>query len=742
MISLADGSKKRMIIGVVAAQVADIEQRRILQGIIEQSQIHNCDVAVFSNVYNPNESPELFIAENKIYELVLSNELDGIILISEAFINNQLRDNIKSKLMKLKNIPIIIIGTLLDDFSSDNVFFINTNDDEDIESVTDHLIDVHGFDNIDIITGYEQLEASHIRVDGYRRSLEKHGISYNPDKVYYGNFWMNSGEELAQKYLNHKIAMPQAVVCTNDYMAFGIIDELIDNNVRVPEDITVVGYEYVHERMYHHPILTTFQRNRKAVGQEAVRLLWSKLTKKKYSGKYSLDGNIVYGNSCSCGISSDNFKQELKTVRTEQIYTSMNLFSQLETKLTECRSIHDFINVIRNFTYLIRNVKEVYFCLFENWYKSFSHYEFVNCYKIIDYNDNVNNNMLINPLGFSKIFSCSDVPLVYYFNPLFFSDRMLGYIILQYDSPDTYDHVFRNWLKSVSNVLEFLRMKNDIQYLMQYKNMSEHYDTVTGLYNNVGFESALNFAVSMPQTKSDVIVMILETQLFSPKFQLDMQENKIANIKAVADAVNKLSANDKGFCARINESTFAFAEFGNFKQEHLKLLSDKLETALLRKSGYIEEFGIDSYVISCELTERDSFSFKRIMSSLAKSNEKKIHLLAEVRSQRHFDAILKFRSNFYSNPLMPDNKEQLCKFLDFSPGYFRNIYKKYFSVSYNQDRILCRIFLAKSLLCSTSLSVTGIAEQCGYKDEKYFMRIFQQNAGMTPTAYREKMNVF
>ncbi len=112
VISLADGSKKRMIIGVVAAQVADIEQRRILQGIIEQSQIHNCDVAVFSNVYNPNESPELFIAENKIYELVLSNELDGIILISEAFINNQLRDNIKSKLMKLKNIPILIIGHL------------------------------------------------------------------------------------------------------------------------------------------------------------------------------------------------------------------------------------------------------------------------------------------------------------------------------------------------------------------------------------------------------------------------------------------------------------------------------------------------------------------------------------------------------------------------------------------------------------------------------------------------------
>lgn len=78
----------------------------------------------------------------------------------------------------------------------------------------------------------------------------------------------------------------------------------------------------------------------------------------------------------------------------------------------------------------------------------------------------------------------------------------MGYVILRYDYPDTYDHIFRNWLKSVSNALEFLRMKNDIRYLLQCQNISEHYDSSTGLYNLTGFENAVNFAALAAPKKS------------------------------------------------------------------------------------------------------------------------------------------------------------------------------------------------------------------------------------------------
>ena len=103
---------RRRIFGVIAANVADIEQREILGGIIERAQMMNIDIAVISNIYNPSEPSEVLKTENKIYDLILSDELDGIILISEAIINPDLQQQIKNDLLK-KDVPIIVIGIVL-----------------------------------------------------------------------------------------------------------------------------------------------------------------------------------------------------------------------------------------------------------------------------------------------------------------------------------------------------------------------------------------------------------------------------------------------------------------------------------------------------------------------------------------------------------------------------------------------------------------------------------------------------
>jgi DNA-binding LacI/PurR family transcriptional regulator len=90
---------------------------------------------------------------------------------------------------------------------------------------TKDVVEKHGFKEIDIITGYDFIEASNLRVNGYRKSLEKHGIEYDEKRVHYGNFWMNSGEELAERYHSGELPLPQAIVCANDYMAYGLIDK-------------------------------------------------------------------------------------------------------------------------------------------------------------------------------------------------------------------------------------------------------------------------------------------------------------------------------------------------------------------------------------------------------------------------------------------------------------------------------------------------------------------------------------
>lgn len=171
--------KNRSVYGVIAAQVADIEQREILFGIIETAQKMNIDIAVISNIYNPNETAEMIKTENQIYNLILSNEFDGFILISESIINKDVQKLVIENLSKRKNVPIVAIGTPLPDFVLPNFHFINTSDERDIEDITDHLIEVHGFTNIHILTGYNFITASHKRVEGYKASLEKHGISFD-----------------------------------------------------------------------------------------------------------------------------------------------------------------------------------------------------------------------------------------------------------------------------------------------------------------------------------------------------------------------------------------------------------------------------------------------------------------------------------------------------------------------------------------------------------------------------------
>ena len=79
--------KNRPIYGVIAAQVADIEQREILLGIIETAQEFNIDIAVISNIYNPIETDEVLITENRIYDMISSDKFDG----SESIINSDVQ---------------------------------------------------------------------------------------------------------------------------------------------------------------------------------------------------------------------------------------------------------------------------------------------------------------------------------------------------------------------------------------------------------------------------------------------------------------------------------------------------------------------------------------------------------------------------------------------------------------------------------------------------------------------------
>ena len=229
------------LIAVVATRVSEREQRIMLDGIMKRADRLGYYTAVISNIYNFAEFVHIEV-ENKIYELAESDRIDGIIFIAESVIGTPMQQFIYNKITKNK-VPIIVTGTDLEGY-----ICINNNIREDFRDIARHLTEVHGFTEIHVLTGAEHIETSRERVEGVRDILSEKGVELPEENVIYGDFWTFSGETLAMEYIEGKRKFPQAIVCTNDYMAYGLIDTFLTHNIDLPNDVTVIGYEYSGRR--------------------------------------------------------------------------------------------------------------------------------------------------------------------------------------------------------------------------------------------------------------------------------------------------------------------------------------------------------------------------------------------------------------------------------------------------------------------------------------------------------------
>lgn len=709
----------RPIYAVIAATVADIEQREILSGIIKTAQECDIDIAVIANIYNPVEPSNVLKAENKIYDLILTGNYSGFILISECIINEELQMQICTALMQRGDLPVIVIGTPLPGLVLSHFHVINTSDENDIEEITDHLIDAHGFRNIHILTGHDYIDASHKRVDGYRHSLEKHDIHFDSSKVFFGDFWMNSGHAQANRYISGELSCPDALICTNDYMAYGVLDECMKQEFPIPERFSLIGYEYIRERRNHTPLLTTYQRNRKALGSMAVLSLQNKLKCGEWLQHTKPSGRLIQGDTCPCCAKASDISREITDVQTKATYDFLNLFSQLDHRLTECRSIDEFVARCWEFQFMIRNVGRLYLCLYENWYKDEAPSDVMTAYNLLTYE---------KPVIFKKgnadaLFGSSAAP--YYFSPLFFSDSELGFVMLSYSEPDTYDHIYRNWLKSIANGLAFLRMKNDIQYLTECQNLIELRDSMTGMLNEKGLENIYKTASKEKLHLAAVRVAIFNEDMISLN-----AEQKLRPVMDAAEAVREFCHN-QDVCAKIDSDLFVCLIRSESQLEEIGRL---LTAVILQHNSYMKRCGTDSF--ACCVFPCENIPFSELLDKCNAALESQVRNISERRCDKHYVKLLHLRNYIYLNPNETFDSEKVHAQFQGSAGYLRSIYKKCFGVSFHQDCINARMAKARYYLAIKQFTTNQTADVCGFSENKYFMRQFLAETGVTANRYR------
>lgn len=290
-----------------------------------------------------------------------------------------------------------------------------------------------------------------------------------------------------------------------------------------------------------------------------------------------------------------------------------------------------------------------------------------------------------------------------------------GYMIVRYDKVKCFGESFRNWIKIVANALEFLRMKNDINYLMMCQNLSEFRDSETGLNNKIGFTNEFNIAL---RNKGDKTLNL---------YFLKLKLNKKNIVLGISTILEKISETYGEMCGRISDDIFV----SSYKSE---IIFEKINNILY---GFFKEnniYGDELY--SCfnfsEINTFDDFSVF-LQNACADIEEKLKNTDENYR---------KLRSSIYLNPEKNITADDACRKFCISRGYFCVMYKKYFEISFHKDCVLLKTKLAKYLLVSTKMNISTVSEKCGFENEKYFMQQFKKNTGYTPNQYREKYCIF
>jgi len=138
-------------------------------------------------------------------------------------------------------------------------------------AATRHLLEL-GHRRIGMVAGPDRLLCSRARVDGYRSALESAGVTYDPALVRGGEFNQETGYKVGLELLRSR-QRPTAVFAGNDLQALGLYEAAREAGLRIPEDLSVVGFDDMVLARWAGPPLTTIRQPLTEMAAAAARIV-------------------------------------------------------------------------------------------------------------------------------------------------------------------------------------------------------------------------------------------------------------------------------------------------------------------------------------------------------------------------------------------------------------------------------------------------------------------------------------
>lgn len=275
--------KKSNTIGLILPDISDEFFTDIIRGVDEITYKNDYYTMVASShKYRTLTDSIIALSDNGL--------VGGLIILVSALTEEIIN------ILKIIKIPVVLIGSEKQEYEFDTVAIDNY---QGAFAATEYLIKKKGYNKIAHITGPPENEDVKLRKKGFIDACKKNGVNIDKSYIVEGNFTIDSGYHAFIQLYGLSVK-PQAIFASNDMMALGCYDAANYFNVKIPDDIGLVGFDDIFISKYLNPGLTTVRVQIDEVGRTAASILVGKLngTNGKVHPLIKIPTELIIRDSC------------------------------------------------------------------------------------------------------------------------------------------------------------------------------------------------------------------------------------------------------------------------------------------------------------------------------------------------------------------------------------------------------------------------------------------------------------
>jgi LacI family transcriptional regulator len=274
-------------IGVVISDITNPYFSDLVRGI--EDSVYGLDDKMNFILCNTEED----LAKERLYlDVLMEKRVDGVIVAPAG--GNEAHFAELAEIL-----PTVFVDRSLAGVEADSVLVDN---EAAARGLVEHLIRL-GHRRIAILKATLRADSIENRVAGYRKALAAAGIPYDPALLFESPSTIEAAFEAGGRIVGAK-PLPDAVFCTNNFMTLGMMRALHENGLRCPEDVAVAGFDDFPWADSFYPRLTAVAQPSYAIGQEAVRLLFDRMSKRRVGRgvTLTLSTSLMVRDSCGAGL--------------------------------------------------------------------------------------------------------------------------------------------------------------------------------------------------------------------------------------------------------------------------------------------------------------------------------------------------------------------------------------------------------------------------------------------------------